>query len=97
MPTQDSARDASETSRLLAWALYDLRLLLSPHVGGASDATPEVRAAAELAYAVHNLALAAIQGSPIREAQFSEALARAERASGEPFLSRYQGTMQGGG
>jgi hypothetical protein len=97
MSTQDSARAKSDTSRLLAWALYDLRLLLSPHVGGASEAPPEVRAAAELAYAVHNLALAAMQGSSIREAQFSEALARAERASGEPFLSRYQGSMQGGG
>ena len=93
------APQASDThSRLLAWALFDLRLLLASHIGGVSQAAPEVRAAAELAYSLHNLALAAFEVRTFfTEAQFIEALARAERASGEPFPARFHDNMQRAG
>lgn len=92
------APQASDThSRLLAWALFDLRLLLASHIGGVSQAAPEVRAAAELAYSLHNLALAAFDGRTFTETQFIEALARAERASGEPFPARFHDNMQRAG
>ncbi len=46
--------------RLLAACLYEIRLVLGSHVG-ASDLTPENEAAA-IAYAVHNDALAILEG-----------------------------------
>lgn len=96
MPDSTAHRDAPGTSRRLAWAHHDFRLLLAPHMGG-SGATPEVRAAAELAYALHNLALAAMQGASVSEPQFLGALARAEHANGETFVSRREATFASGG
>ena len=46
--------------RLLAACLYEIRLVLGSHVG-ASHLTPETEAAA-IAYAVHNDALAILEG-----------------------------------
>jgi len=97
MPDSTAHLDASETSRRLAWILFDFRLLLAAHIGGVSSAAPEVRGAAELAYALHNLALASMQGAPVSEPQFLDALARAEHASGESFVSRYEATFASSG
>ena len=87
----------AEQSRLLAWALYDMRLLLASHIRGFSQAQPEVRAAADLAYALHNLALGTLEGRTFTEQEFTSALENAERASGEPFLSRFHQNTQGAG
>ncbi len=53
---------ASTETRVLAQALYEIRLLLSGYVGSEIDADVNVRAAAHLAYALHNDALAVLDG-----------------------------------
>ena len=48
----------SEHARLMAAAVYELRLLLADHLGSDCDSDPCLRLAAHLAYALHNDALA---------------------------------------
>ncbi|MYM27437.1 hypothetical protein GTP58_03785 [Duganella sp. CY15W] len=47
-------------ARLIANALYEIRLLLSPYLGSENDAPRDVRLAAHLAYALHSEAAALI-------------------------------------
>lgn len=49
-------------ARLLANALDEIRLLLSPYLGREVDAPTEIRLAAHIAYALHNEALAIAEG-----------------------------------
>ena len=55
----DSAFQAQ--ARLLALALYEIRLLLVGSLGSQNDADISVRQAAHLAYALHNEALAIVE------------------------------------
>lgn len=48
--------------KLLAHALYHIRVLLSGFLGSQNQGPLEVRVAAHLAYALHNEALAVIEG-----------------------------------
>lgn len=50
-------------SKILAKAIYEIRLLLSGYLGSNVDADPSVRIAAHLAYALHNDALAVLEGN----------------------------------
>jgi hypothetical protein len=50
-----------QESILLAKALYEIRVLLSPYLGSDCEADLPVREAAHLAYALHNEALAVIE------------------------------------
>lgn len=54
--------DTSDQSKLLAKALYEIRLLLSGYLGSSVDADISVRVAAHIAYALHNEALAVCDG-----------------------------------
>ncbi len=51
----------NESTKLLAAAIYELRLLLSDHIGSQSESDPNLRLAAHLAYALHNEALAVME------------------------------------
>ncbi len=51
----------TEHARLMAAAVYEIRLLLSDHLGTACNSDPCVRLAAHLAYALHNDALAVFE------------------------------------
>jgi hypothetical protein len=59
MTTQQSDLE----KRLFAAAIYQIRLLLASHIGS-GDKGPE-RAAAELAYALHNDALSVLANRPV--------------------------------
>ncbi|WP_229489157.1 hypothetical protein [Pseudoduganella namucuonensis] len=48
--------------QLIANAMYEIRLLLSSYIGSENDAQLDVRVAAHLAYALHNEALALVEG-----------------------------------
>lgn len=50
-----------QESILLAKALYEIRVLLSPYLGSNCEADLPIREAAHLAFALHNEALAAIE------------------------------------
>ncbi|KQV51038.1 hypothetical protein ASD58_06440 [Duganella sp. Root1480D1] len=54
--------DTSDQTKLLAKALYEIRLLLSGYLGSSVDADMSVRIAAHIAYALHNEALAVCDG-----------------------------------
>ena len=77
---------ARESERLLAWALFELRVLLSPHVRG-EEAPRDVRAAA------HNLALASLEGGTFTKEQFLAALGRADATTAEQFQNRFYKTF----
>ena len=49
-------------AKILAQAIYEIRLLLSGYLGSQNKGDTSVREAAHLAYALHNEALAVIEG-----------------------------------
>ena len=54
--------EVSDRDKLMAAAVYEIRLLLSGYLGTQCDANPSVRLAAHLAYALHNEALSVFEG-----------------------------------
>jgi len=50
-------------AKLIANALYEIRLLLGPYLGSENGTAADVRFAAHLAYALHNEALALAAGT----------------------------------
>jgi len=54
--------DAQRQIRLLAQAIFEMRVLLAGHLGSERASSPEVRTAANLAHALHNQALAILDG-----------------------------------
>jgi hypothetical protein len=52
------------SEELLAAAIYEIRLLLGSYLGSECSADESVRVAAHLAYALHNHALAVLEGGP---------------------------------
>ncbi len=60
---------SSEQERILAKALFEIRVLLSGYLGSENDGDPDVRMAAHLAYALHNQALAVLSGDSFDAAQ----------------------------
>jgi hypothetical protein len=83
------------SEQFLARALFEMRVLLASHIGGVSGASAEIREAAELAYAVHNLALASLEGSgfSLSEARFT--LQSADARLGYEFHDRFFGEQSG--
>lgn len=55
-------QDCETQAKILAEAVYEIRLLLSGYLGSQNPGDPLVRQAAHLAYAIHNEALAVIEG-----------------------------------
>lgn len=51
-----------QEAKILANAVYQIRLLLSGYLGSATEAPIDVRVAAHLAYALHNEAIALVEG-----------------------------------
>ena len=49
--------------QVLAFAVYEIRLLLAHHLGSDDTPDPSVRTAAHLAYALHNQADAVLHGA----------------------------------
>lgn len=82
--------NAMTQEQFLARALYEIRLLLSSHVGGYSNASPDVREAAELAYALHNFALASMRGESFSLSEASESLGRLDSRLGYVLVERFK-------
>ena len=76
--------------QLIARALYEIRLLLASHVGGFSEASPEVREAAELAYSLHNYALASMRGESYSVHDAREAIQRLDLRLGYQISERFK-------
>ena len=65
--------------QVLAYAVYEIRLLLADHLGNGDAPDPAVRAAAHLAYALHNQADAVLHGDTF------DPLLAAYRATSSPM------------
>lgn len=75
-----------EQSRLLAAAIYEIRTLLGGALGSHNEADTPVRLAAHLAYALHNDALAVLEGGREFDCDASRAkIAAAEATVGASF------------
>ncbi len=79
---------AATQEQVLAFALYEIRLLLSNHLGSDSTSDMSIRAAAHLAYALHNQADAALQGNAFDPRQATDALDGVDRLLGTNFQAR---------
>ena len=79
--------------QILAFALYELRLLLAGHLSPDSGGEPAVQAAAHLAYALHNQALAVLEGKSFDTAQALQAIASVDTRFGENFMQQLSEAM----
>ncbi|WP_081677855.1 hypothetical protein [Novilysobacter defluvii] len=79
----------SQQEQLLAFAVYEIRLLLAGHLGSQSTSELPVRAAAHLAYALHNEADNALRGNTFDAEQAIERLGAVDRMLGTDFQDRF--------
>jgi hypothetical protein len=79
----------SPQEKLLAHALFEIRAQLGRWIGN-PDAEIDVRAAAELAYALHNFALASMKGEEFEPAAFLQAIEHVDAKVGENFAARFR-------
>jgi hypothetical protein len=73
---------------ILAFAVLELRVLLSGHLGSGKTDDPPVRAAAHLAFALHNHAIAVLEGRSFDPADAVAAIAHVDGLFGENFVQR---------
>jgi len=73
--------------RLMAAALFEMRVLLAPYICQREDS---VGAAADFAYALHNQALAILDGRPIDVHAALDSMKRLEPVLGERYLSHFR-------
>ena len=82
-----------DQAKILAFAVFELRLLLAGHLGSNADGEPATRAAAHLAYALHNQALAVLEDKPFDTAEAVEAIAKVDKMFGENFVQQLMETV----
>ena len=75
-------------NQLLAFAVYEIRQLLAHHLGRDDTSDPAVKAAAHLAYALHNQADAILQGRTFDPQQAIESLSALDGMLATNFQAR---------
>ena len=76
-------------NQLLAFAIYEIRQLLAHHLGSDDTPDPAVKAAAHLAYSLHNQADAILQGRTFDPQQAIESLNAVDRMLATNFQARF--------
>jgi len=77
--------------KILAQGIFEIRVLLSGYLGSQNPADPLVRRAASLAYALHNEALAIIEGNGTFDTTEAVDKVRAvDRMFNETFAPRFE-------
>ena len=79
----------SEQEKVLAFAVYELGVLLAEHADGGTHSDPGVRAAAHLANAMNKQARAVLGGEPFDCEQAMEAIGQVDRKLGEDFMAHF--------
>lgn len=74
--------------QVLAFAVYEIRLLLAQYLGSGESPDPAVKAAAHLAYALHNQADAVLQGGQFNPEQATLALGALDQVLATNFQAR---------
>jgi len=77
-----------DQAKILAFAVYELRLLLAGNLGSDAVGEPSVRAAAHLAYALHNQALAILEDRSFNPEEAVEAISKVDQMFGENFVQQ---------
>lgn len=82
--------------KVLAQAIYELRLLLSDHLGGNDNKTHCETVSAHLAYVLHNDALAIIEdrAEDFDITQTIAQIRQVDKRFGEQFASRFEKTIE---
>lgn len=75
--------------QVLAFAVYEIRLLLANHLGSDSTSDLSIRTAAHLAYALHNQADTVLQGGTFDPQQAIAALGKVDRLLATSLLARF--------
>ncbi|MBH9554032.1 hypothetical protein [Inhella gelatinilytica] len=78
-----------DQAKILAFAVYELRLLLAGHLGSDNESDLSTRAAAHLAYSLHNEALAVLEGRDFDVKAAVQAIAKVDAMFGENFLQQF--------
>ncbi len=84
-------KDVDFEKRLLAAAVFELRVLLSSHIDP-NDQSSEATAAL-FAYALHNQALAVLDGKTINVAQALDSVANLESRLGSAYVQQFRRTV----
>ena len=86
-----------DQAKVLAFAVFELRLLLAGHLGSNNNSDPSTRAAAHLAYSLHNEALAVLEGRDFDANAAVQAIAKVDAMFGENFAQRFTETTKRAG
>jgi hypothetical protein len=82
--------DQTDQIKVLAFALYEMRLLLSGYLGSDNPGDHPVRVAAHLAYALHNQAYAAWQhGEPFDANSAISNIASVDKLLGSNLMQQF--------
>jgi hypothetical protein len=81
--------NSDSQTKILAQALYEIRLLLPAYLGSQNTGDIAVRKAAHLAYALHNDALAIIEGKTFDAQAAIERVRAVDRMFGDNFAERF--------
>ena len=79
----------SDQAKVMALALYEIRLLLSGYLGSENDGDMPVRQAAHLAYALHNQALAVLGDKSFDVLDAIKALKFSDTVLGAEFTDKF--------
>ena len=85
--------DHSDQTKILALAIYEIRTLLSSYLGSNNSGDLAVRQAAHLAYALHNQALAVIDGESFNVADSMARLDFIDKELGGEFGLRFKNSI----
>jgi len=77
-------------AKILAQGIYEIRQLLSAFLGSENAGDPCVRRAAHLAYALHNEALAVIDGGTFDASKAVDNVRAVDRMFEESFAERFE-------
>jgi hypothetical protein len=80
----------SHQAKVLAQAIFEIRVLLSGYLGSENEGELVVRQAAHLAYALHNQALAVLEGKSFDVTESITGLAFADQVLGAGFTERFK-------
>ena len=83
----------SDQAKVMALALYEIRLLLSGYLGSENDGDMPVRQAAHLAYALHNQALAVLGDKSFDVLDAIKALKFSDTVLGAEFTDKFNGLL----
>ncbi len=82
-------QENSDQAKVMALAIYEIRLLLGSYLGSENEGDLVVRQAAHLAYALHNQALAVLDGKTFDVTESIATLGFSDSVLGAGFTEKF--------